>query len=191
MSLSEKLLAVQKAVTNIEKNGRNAHHGYDFAQHADVSREIRTALNDAGVIFTAAATSCERVGDLTTVYLRLGFQDGESLEERTHEWIGWGSDKQDKGGYKAYTGGIKYFLLDTFLLPTGDDPENDGGQKAQAAKPAAGPKKLTGPQLDKLKVKLTGADPLKLDLVLAKTGVDELAELTAPQANALVKELGL
>ena len=38
---------------------------------------------------------------------------------------GEGIDKGDKAGYKAYTGALKYYLANTFLVATGDDPEKD------------------------------------------------------------------
>ena len=38
---------------------------------------------------------------------------------------GEGIDKGDKAGYKAYTGAVKYYLANTFLVATGDDPEKD------------------------------------------------------------------
>lgn len=34
-------------------------------------------------------------------------------------------DKGDKAGYKAYTGAIKYYLANTFMVATGDDPETE------------------------------------------------------------------
>lgn len=38
---------------------------------------------------------------------------------------GEGIDKGDKAGYKAYTGALKYYLANTFMVATGDDPEKD------------------------------------------------------------------
>lgn len=38
---------------------------------------------------------------------------------------GEGMDKGDKAGYKAYTGALKYYLANTFMVATGDDPEKD------------------------------------------------------------------
>lgn len=38
---------------------------------------------------------------------------------------GEGIDKGDKAGYKAYTGAIKYYLANTFLVATGNDPETE------------------------------------------------------------------
>lgn len=38
---------------------------------------------------------------------------------------GEGIDKGDKAGYKAYTGALKYYLANTFMVATGDDPEKE------------------------------------------------------------------
>ena len=51
---------------------------------------------------------------------------------------GEGMDKGDKAGYKAYTGALKYYLADKFMVATGDDPEKDSpenrmNQKAGSA----------------------------------------------------------
>lgn len=41
---------------------------------------------------------------------------------------GEGIDKGDKAGYKAYTGALKYFLANTFMVATGDDAEKESPQ---------------------------------------------------------------
>lgn len=38
---------------------------------------------------------------------------------------GEGIDKGDKAGYKAYTGALKYYFANTFMVATGDDPETE------------------------------------------------------------------
>lgn len=43
----------------------------------------------------------------------------------TTDITGEGIDKGDKAGYKAYTGALKYFLADKFMVATGDDPETE------------------------------------------------------------------
>lgn len=47
---------------------------------------------------------------------------------------GEGIDKGDKAGYKAYTGAIKYYLANTFLVATGDDPENESPEQTMNKK---------------------------------------------------------
>jgi hypothetical protein len=50
------------------------------------------------------------------------------FEEYTHDGVT--IDNSDKGIYKAYSNTIKYFLMDQFLIPTGDDVERDGPELA-------------------------------------------------------------
>lgn len=47
---------------------------------------------------------------------------------------GEGIDKGDKAGYKAYTGAIKYYLANTFLVATGDDPEKESPENTMNKK---------------------------------------------------------
>jgi len=133
-TLVAKLAAVMAAVERIPKRGRNAFHGYDYATEADIVSAIRGELASRQVILLPAITGAARepVGDpekrmvLTSLTMEFTFSDGESGETITRPWLGCGTDKEDKGAYKAMTGGEKYFLLKTFLMPTGDDPEQDG-----------------------------------------------------------------
>ena len=62
---------------------------------------------------------------LTTVKGNVEFIDGDTGESYIAEGVGQGADSGDKGVYKAITGMMKYILLKTFLVPTGDDPERD------------------------------------------------------------------
>lgn len=41
-------------------------------------------------------------------------------------------DKGDKAGYKAYTGALKYYLANTFMVATGDDPETESPEAQNA-----------------------------------------------------------
>lgn len=130
-TLVRKLAAVMAAVHHVPKRGRNAFHGYDYATEADIVAVIRQELATRHVMLIPSVESIDRqpVGEkgsvLTTLSMRFTFLDGESGESLERPWCGAGTDKEDKGLYKAMTGGEKYFLLKTFLIPTGDDPERD------------------------------------------------------------------
>lgn len=54
---------------------------------------------------------------------------------------GEGIDKGDKAGYKAYTGALKYFLADKFMVATGDDPERESPE-GKSADPKVGQKQV-------------------------------------------------
>ncbi len=137
--LARKLALVLADVHRVPKNGRNDFHRYDYVYEADLVDHIRDKLAEHGVaIFPSVADhSVEEMQDarnrttyLTTVTLDVTLIDGESGDMLTTTWVGQGMDSADKGYYKAYTGAIKYFLMKTFLISTGDDPELDDDQPA-------------------------------------------------------------
>jgi hypothetical protein len=138
--LITKLAAIMAAVERIPKRGHNDFHHYDYATEADIVSAIRHELASRHVMLLPAITGTTRdaVGEkgsvLTTLTMEMTFVDGETGETITRPWAGAGTDKEDKGLYKSLTGAVKYFLLKTFLIPTGDDPE-----QAQAAPPRALP----------------------------------------------------
>ena len=57
--------------------------------------------------------------------LRFYLYDTDTGFYETTTITGEGIDKGDKAGYKAYTGALKYYLADKFMVATGDDPETE------------------------------------------------------------------
>lgn len=132
--LAAALAEVIGAMNRVPKNGRNAFHKYDYATESDIMDAVRAELSRVGVaIFPSVgnvkvgeADPKDRGGPVTTVELLVTFVHS-SGEAMTTRWFGQGQDKTDKGYYKAYTGAMKYCLLKTFLMSTGDDPEATDG----------------------------------------------------------------
>lgn len=188
--LATKLAEVMAAVSRVPKRGRNEFHKYDYATEADIAEAIRKELAERHLVLLPAITGCQRepVGEkgsvLTTLTMEFTFIDGESGETLTRPWLGAGTDKEDKGVYKAMTGGEKYFLLKTFLLPTGDDPEQSTERPEKSAKPPAKKPRPSPPDgavyLDKLVARSSGQR--KWTDVVLSTG--EAAFISKPQVIA-------
>ncbi len=128
-SLVSKLADVQAAIGVIAKTGRNTFQNYSYAEEAAIVEAVRGELAKRSIMVLPSILSVTREDTLTTIKISYTITDGDSGESLTCEWAGTGSDKQDKGLYKAITGSLKYFLLKTFLMPTGDngiadDPEH-------------------------------------------------------------------
>ena len=100
-----------------------------------------------------------------------------------------GIDKGDKAGYKAYTGALKYFLADTFMVATGDDPETESLEvkqnKKNTVKKANG-KTATPKQIEILSKKYTGDNLTKL---LDANGIESLEELPLEKASQLIEKI--
>lgn len=120
-----KIAKVMSQVERVPKNGYNNFHKYHYATESDLNEAIRPILHDAGLAFFSNVVEQERDGEFTKVKMEFTLADVETGETLTSTFWGEGQDKGDKGLYKAYTGATKYFLMKTFLIPTGDDPEQD------------------------------------------------------------------
>lgn len=132
--LLEKMNNVMKTVESVPKSGYNAFHKYNYAQESDVIEAIRDKFAEHGLVLGISAedvtiTQKEKKDKDNTfivlVRLRISISDIESGETIESTWFGAGEDQGEKGLYKAYTGGLKYWLMKSFLIPTGDDPERD------------------------------------------------------------------
>jgi hypothetical protein len=101
----------------------------------------------------------------------------ETGEIRLYRAVGHGIDNADKGIFKAITGAMKYWLMNQFLIPTGDDPERDNqmdkepegdynldtsgdyASEAPSGPPPGAPKKTRKPPITPKKAGPKGAPP--------------------------------
>ncbi len=132
-SLHAKLAEVMGEISRVPKNGRNEFHKYDYVTEADLVEAVRDKLASRGVTLIPSAESVDRDGNLAFVRMTFTFVDAGSGETVSSSWFGSGEDKGDKALYKAYTGALKYFLMKTFLIATGDDPERDNPETTRKA----------------------------------------------------------
>lgn len=132
--LYSKLAKATGEIINVEKNGKNNYHNYKYARADDIYLIVSRILSkyNISVLTFPSKKSINKYknkkGNLVTeIFLKkyFSFNCGD-----TGAYIGmsyWGYDRGqgDKFLYKAYTGAMKYFLRDNFMIDTGDpdDPE--------------------------------------------------------------------
>lgn len=123
------MLQVMQEVGYVQKDGKNEFHGYKYASEANAIAALRPALVKVGLVMIPSVVNQERDehgNTHVTVQYRIMDETGACIE---FYCAGSGNDRArsgaigDKGIYKALTGASKYALLKTFLLETGDDPE--------------------------------------------------------------------
>lgn len=99
-------------------------------------------------------------------------------------------DKGDKAGYKAYTGALKYYLADTFMVATGDDPETESpeakGNKKTERQTNQSDKKASPKQVEILAKNYTGENLAKL---LEVNKIEKLEDMTMSKASELITKL--
>ena len=92
---------------------------------------------------------------------------------------GEGLDTGDKAGYKAYTGALKYYLANTFMVATGDDPEKD------TPTVKTGEKKATPSQIEFLRARYQGENREKL---LKANNLEKIEDISAAKASEIIEK---
>lgn len=209
--LMAKMAEVIKVTGNVAKKGTNKDQGYKFATHSDIIEELRKHIAEKGLFILPKPDSYDITeiqsrsgtkGALITMKMDFEIIDTETGYSITVKWFGQGMDYGDKAMYKSYTGALKYFLLDTFMISTGDDPEATEAEPARAPKASynAQPKAPSAPiqqppMTEEQKAKIAELLPKKgktMDDVedYAKRAYKKsYAEWTTAQANAFIKKL--
>jgi hypothetical protein len=139
-SIAGAICAVMKDCKGIKETGYNKHANYKYASDADILRVVQPSMATHGLALTIDDIDIEHrsLGGkmaqwcVAKVTYRLTHTSGEHL---TVVAIGSGADNVDKGPYKALTGALKYALRAIFLLPTGQDPDQWGGNDRKPSEP--------------------------------------------------------
>lgn len=146
IGLAERLRLVAEDVRYLQKDARNGGQGWTYVSHDNVVDAVGDALVKHGVTFAANISghhlettgSKDSKGNLafrTFIFTRYVFTCVETGQTQECTWMGDGTDTLDKGLYKAITQSKKTFLLNFFLIATGDkkadadqvDPDYRGG----------------------------------------------------------------
>lgn len=134
-AIARKLLEVRKSVRHMQKEGKNVSQGYNYLAESQITEMFKGLLDEAGIFFTYQSSitgvrpSPSGKQLVTDVEVRYSFVDVDTGEAVSGSVAGQGSDSGDKGVYKGITGAVKYIFMKTFLIPTGDDPEDDSREK--------------------------------------------------------------
>ena len=136
-SLHTKLSELYAVVTHIDQQGRApaALGGFKFTQASDIAAAIRKALAERHLTMLPEVMERGETQILTTrngatlllehMHITWRVTDGDTGESAVIESWGSGSDVGDKAIPKAITNAMKYALLAGFMVPQGDDPENE------------------------------------------------------------------
>jgi hypothetical protein len=132
--LQKKKNALRKVLKKkgvLKKGGTNTFDKYSYFSEAQYKELFTELFSDAGLELsfneveynTFTGSEKQANGRMPKLNFILTDVDTGFYEETTI--TGEGIDKGDKAGYKAYTGALKYYLANTFMVATGDDPEKE------------------------------------------------------------------
>lgn len=181
-NLAQRLLAANKELGWIAKGERNKDQGYDYATASSVFAAAREALHNHGVLWFFSTTDhnidvldtpkgTRYLHRLTGEYSFINVDEPKDVLSGTVQ--GSTIAIGDKGAWVTTTGLLKYALIQTLLLPTGDDPEAQpenapAERKPGATAPANPPAATKAPDV---KVGLTEPQRKKLFARLDELGI--------------------
>lgn len=180
--LQKKKNAVRKELAEkgiLKREGENTFDRYKYFSEAQYKKLFTELLAKHGIelAFTELdytmfdGSDKQRNGRLVKVEYSL--IDVDTGYSESTVITGEALDKGDKAGYKAYTGSLKYFLANTFLVATGDDPEKDEEENKKQSKP-------------KDKAEMSERKKLSLEVIdlAGKLGMDKNEVATKYKLNA-------
>lgn len=143
-NLYQRILAVMEELDYVQKEAKKNGLQYSFVSHDAVTAKIHPLLVKHGIAMLPSVQEFKQDGNRTEATVEVAFVNvDDPTQTLSRTFFGYGIDSQDKGPGKAMSYAVKYAMLKTFCLETGDDPERDQiehdarkpGEKA-ASKPA-------------------------------------------------------
>ena len=173
----------------LQNKGQNTYDKYKYFSEAQY-KELFTELfseNALEMKFTEVDydtfEGTEKQSNGRMVRLEFSLIDTETGFYETTAITGEGIDKGDKAGYKAYTGALKYFLADTFMVATGDDAEKESPAENMNSKSE---RKASEKQISVLEKVYTGE---RLTKLLEANNIEKIEDLPMKKASELIGKL--
>lgn len=190
--LQQKKRALRKELSELgvqKKEGRNDYDRYNYFSEAQYKELFTKLFSKHGLElkFTELeyglfdGSEKQSNGRMPRLEFRL-FDTETGFYEAT-VITGEGMDKGDKAGYKAYTGALKYYLADTFMVATGDDPEKDSPETPMNKKSE---RKASPKQVEYLTGFYKGD---LLDKLLAANGITKIEDISMSKASELITKI--
>ena len=176
----------------LKKGGVNNYDNYKYFSEAQYKELITNLLSKHGIELTASVLSydliegTEKMAQGRLIKYEMLLQDTETGFYERSVAIGEGFDKGDKAGYKAATGALKYFLANTFLVATGDDPEKESPEvsnNGKAKEVTTDDKKASERQIEILLKIYKGEN---LEKLLAANNIEKIEDLPLKKASSLI-----
>lgn len=191
--LQKKKNALRKALKEkgiLKKGATNDFDRYSYFSEAQYKELFTELFSVHGLelkfneIDYATFEGTEKQGNGRMPKLEFSLFDIDTGFYETTTITGEGIDKGDKAGYKAYTGALKYFLANTFMVATGDDPEKESPDNKMNTKTD---RKASPKQVELLAKTYTGDNLKKL---LEVNGIEKLEDISMSKASEIISKLG-
>jgi hypothetical protein len=170
----------------LKKGKTNDFDNYQYFSEAQYKELFTELFSNNGLELTpneleySMFEGTEKQANGRNVKIEFTLTDIETGFYETSIVTGEGIEKGDKAGYKADTGALKYYLANTFMVATGDDPEKESPDNKMNNKVE---KKATPKQIETLNKYYNGEN---LDKLLETNKLEKLEDITMTKASELI-----
>ena len=181
LNIYQRINAVCKEVEYIQKKDK-APKGlpYKYVSHDQVMGALHKPMAEHGIVLVSTMDDFKQDGNRTTVAMTVSFVNIDDPKDRIDvKYSTSAIDPSDKGAGKCVSYIIKYVLLKTFCLETGEDADKDQYEYK--------PETVSEEQLMTLELKINGYDDLR-GLILKRFN-GNLKKMTVEQYNLAIKWL--
>lgn len=150
LNLWQRIHNIMEGASYIQKD-KKAGMRFSVVSHDKVTALVRPHFQANRVIFYPVDLSMRQDGNRTECKVTVRFVNIDKPDEFFDvPCPGYGVDPQDKGPGKAMSYAVKYAILKTLALETGDDPDESQGPEAdhRPAPPKEGSRTTTAPKND-------------------------------------------
>ncbi len=206
MSVAAKINLVMQKVCNLGKDGRIQGGGnYAYLSEEKITTALHEAFTEVGLVIAPTAmeiienredaTRSGGILHLTRILVTYQLTDKDDGDIMVIQALGEGSDSGDKTLNKCMTAAYKYALRETFMISTGDDPDQQASQETEQSRSTAAHKSSQGNRIPPAVVKqirdlreLKGLAADAYDKLKASLGMENLQtdDLSPQQASVLM-----
>ena len=191
-SLQQKKNRLRKALKEkgiLQREGQNTFDRYKYFSEAQYKELFTELMSDHGLEmkFTEldyiTFDGSEKQANGRMPRLEFYLYDIDTGFYETTVITGEGIDKGDKAGYKAYTGALKYYLANTFMVATGDNADDESPDAKMNTKKE---RRASVKQISILQ-KVYQGDRLKK--LLEMNDIEKLEDISMKKASELIGKL--
>lgn len=186
--LQQKKNELRKSLSSmgiLSREGVNDFDKYAYFSEAQYKKLFTDLFAKHGIELTMTTVNVDNFeGSVKMPYGRrvtclFTIKDTDTDDKEESVIVGEALDKADKAIYKAYTGALKYFLANTFLVATDSDPEKSGSETV--------PPEFIEPHQKQIILSVYKDD--NLERLLVENGIKSIDQMPFNKAVSLIEAL--
>ena len=198
VKLQKKKNAIRKELNEkgvLKREGKNTYDKYSYFTEAQYKQLFTELFSKHGLElkFTELAyntfVGSEKMPNGRCPTIEFSLIDIDTGFFETTAITGEGMDKGDKAGYKAYTGALKYFLANTFMVVTGDDAEKESPDAVMNEKGTSYTRQIDRATEKQINYLLSVYQGENLEKLLVANNIRTIQELPKAKASELIGQL--